>query len=72
MPTRFVDASAIRAGGPDCSIAECPSGPDPLGGEGSESGRACSGRGHCQSDGSCKCYTGYFGTRCEMLSAIAV
>lgn len=56
--------------GPDCSIAECPSGADPLGGEGSESGRACSGRGHCQADGVCQCYTGYFGTRCEKQSAI--
>ena len=33
--------------GPDCQLAECPSGPDPLGGFGNESGRDCSGRGVC-------------------------
>ncbi len=31
--------------GPDCSLQECPSGPDVMGGDGSTKGRDCSGRG---------------------------
>merc|ERR1719164_228561 len=33
--------------GPDCSLQECPSGPDVLLGDGNEKGRDCSGRGIC-------------------------
>lgn len=53
--------------GPDCSMIDCPSGTDPLGGLGSESGRHCSSRGQCNSrTGDCECYPGYFGTSCNM------
>jgi len=53
--------------GPDCSILDCPSGTDPLGGKGSESGRLCSSRGDCNdATGECACYSGYFGTSCNM------
>ena len=52
--------------GPDCSLQECPSGSDVLGGLGSETGRDCSGRGLCNyKDGLCKCFSGYFGTSCQ-------
>ncbi|GMH69020.1 hypothetical protein TrVE_jg6965 [Triparma verrucosa] len=52
--------------GPDCSLQECPSGADILGGYGNAQGRDCSGRGICDySDGMCKCFQGYYGTRCE-------
>lgn len=52
--------------GPACDQQECPSGPDPLTGFGNESGRDCSGRGVCDySDGTCKCFSGFAGTRCE-------
>lgn len=50
--------------GADCSIRQCKSGADPMGGKGSEYGRECSGRGKCQA-GSCLCHTGFFGTECE-------
>lgn len=49
--------------GPDCSIKECPSSADPMGGQGSESGRECSGRGLCV-EGICQCFKGFFGTDC--------
>jgi len=53
--------------GPDCSMIDCPSGTDPLGGKGSEGGRVCSSRGNCDfSTGECTCYKGYFGTSCNM------
>mmetsp|Transcript_10292 Transcript_10292/g.20207 ORF Transcript_10292/g.20207 Transcript_10292/m.20207 type:complete len:258 (+) Transcript_10292:219-992(+) len=53
--------------GPDCSLHECPTDTDPMDGYGSESGRECSGRGECDFDtGACSCYTGYFGTACEV------
>jgi hypothetical protein len=51
--------------GPDCSIAEAPSNPDPMGGPGSESGRECSGRGFNDGEGNCVCYTGFFGAACD-------
>jgi len=52
--------------GPDCSLQECPSGPDVLLGYGNEQGRDCSGRGICDyNSGVCKCFTGYYGTRCQ-------
>lgn len=55
--------------GPDCSLIECPSGADPLGGEGADEGRDCSGRGVCDySSGVCQCFKGYFGERCESQS----
>jgi hypothetical protein len=59
--------------GADCSRIECPSGTDPLGGPGSESGRACSGRGSCDfSAGVCKCFRGFFGSSCEKQRANVV
>jgi hypothetical protein len=61
--------------GPDCSQIECPSGADPMGhygGDGENDAGAtgaamdCSGRGLCDySSGSCSCFKGYFGERCE-------
>lgn len=52
--------------GPDCSQRECPSGPDPLGGDGGNEGMDCSGRGSCDyGTGTCKCFKGFFGERCE-------
>lgn len=52
--------------GADCSKVECPSGADPMGGKGSDYGRACSGRGTCNEDsGVCTCHKGYYGNRCE-------
>ncbi len=52
--------------GSACDLQECPSGTDPLGGFGNESGRDCSGRGLCDYDeGVCKCFPGYFGNACQ-------
>jgi len=52
--------------GADCSILECPSTSDPMGGLGMESGRECSGRGNCDtSNGVCNCHSGYTGTACD-------
>jgi len=52
--------------GPDCSLVECPSGPDVLKGKGNEAGRDCSGRGMCDyATGTCTCHQGYYGTKCE-------
>jgi hypothetical protein len=52
--------------GPSCDQQECPSGTDPLDGYGNEAGRDCSGRGICDySRGTCSCFTGFFGTRCQ-------
>jgi len=52
--------------GPDCSLIECPSGPDIMKGSGNEAGRDCSGRGLCDyTNGICACFHGYYGTKCE-------
>lgn len=52
--------------GPDCSARDCPSGPDPLDGDGGAQGMDCSGRGACDyTVGMCTCYKGFFGERCE-------
>jgi len=52
--------------GPSCELRECPSGTDPLDGYGNEAGRDCSGRGVCDYNrGTCSCFTGFFGTRCQ-------
>ena len=57
--------------GPACDLQECPSAADPLDGYGSEAGRDCSGRGKCDySDGTCTCFTGFFGTRCQHQTTI--
>lgn len=57
--------------GSDCSQQECPSGPDPMKGEGGSSGLDCSGRGLCDyTSGVCKCFKGFFGERCEELSTL--
>ncbi|CAK9025940.1 Phenylacetaldehyde reductase (2-phenylethanol synthase), partial [Durusdinium trenchii] len=51
--------------GADCSLIECPSAADPMGGLGKEAGRECAGRGICDySKGECKCFQGYAGHDC--------
>lgn len=58
--------------GPDCSQKECPSGADPLGYRGNESGEDCSGRGLCDfSSGSCQCFSGFTGPDCSNVEALA-
>ena len=53
--------------GADCSLRECPSGADPLGGAGGAQGRDCSGRGLCDyASGTCACYGGYAGDHCQL------
>lgn len=54
-----------------CELQECPSGPDPLGGYGSESGRDCSGRGVCDYvDGVCDCFKGFMGNMCQRQNTV--
>ena len=50
--------------GADCSILQCKSDADPMGGRGAEYGRDCSGRGICR-EGVCKCFKGFFGANCN-------
>jgi len=55
--------------GPDCSLNECPSEADVMGGQGADQGRECSGRGKCNYEtGICECYAGYYGTACTYQS----
>jgi len=56
--------------GPDCSLSECPSTADPLGGRGAAQGKHCSGRGTCDtSTGTCVCLPGFKGNMCQTQSA---
>lgn len=55
----------------DCSARECPSGDDPLKGDGGANGLDCSGRGVCDyTTGLCGCFKGFFGERCEEQSTL--
>jgi hypothetical protein len=57
--------------GADCSQRECPSGSDPMKGDGGADGMDCSGRGLCDyTKGACQCFKGFFGERCEELSTL--
>lgn len=54
--------------GADCSERECPTKADPMGGEGNEAGRQCSGRGTCNHEtGECACFEGFRGHACEKM-----
>ena len=58
--------------GPACSLIECPSGPDVLGGDGADQGRDCSGRGICDYlKGHCNCFKGYAGAMCQYQSTLS-
>lgn len=57
--------------GPDCSLKNCVSKSDPLGGPGNSNGQACSGRGICDgSSGICTCFPGFYGTGCESVTSL--
>lgn len=57
--------------GPACELQECPSGTDPLDGYGNEAGRDCSGRGICDfGDGTCTCFSGFYGTHCQYQTTV--
>lgn len=61
----------IGSRGPDCSLLECPSSSDPIGGYGNESGRDCSGRGICNyNTGRCTCFGGFHGSACDIQSVV--
>jgi hypothetical protein len=62
--------SGYRGG--DCSLVECPSGPDPLNWQGNDEGRDCSGRGVCDyTTGLCTCFPGYTQKNCGTVQALA-
>jgi len=57
--------------GPDCSLRECPSDADVMGGDGREQGRDCSGRGVCDyNTGVCTCFSGYYGAKCQQQTVL--
>lgn len=57
--------------GSDCGSRECPSGADPMRGDGAAEGLDCSSRGQCDyTTGLCRCYKGFFGERCEEQSTL--
>lgn len=57
--------------GPDCSMVECPSGRDVMGADGGAEGMDCSGRGLCDySVGTCACFKGFYGERCEQQTTL--
>ena len=57
--------------GADCSLMECPSEADPIGGFGNEAARDCSGRGLCDYKiGLCKCFDGFHGAACSKQSVV--
>lgn len=61
----------IGSRGPDCSLRECPSGDDVMGGDGAGQGRDCSGRGLCDYDtGICTCFSGYYGAKCNFQTVL--
>ncbi|CAM9580118.1 unnamed protein product [Chrysoparadoxa australica] len=52
--------------GPDCSLRECPTGSDVMGGHGADEFRDCAGRGICDyTTGLCTCFPGFYGYKCE-------
>jgi hypothetical protein len=57
--------------GPDCSLRECPSDADVMGGDGNAQGRDCSGRGICDyATGICTCFSGYYGAKCQQQTVL--
>jgi len=56
---------------PPPPTVECPSGPDVMGADGGAQGMDCSGRGLCDyTVGTCACFRGFFGSRCEQQSTL--
>lgn len=61
----------IGSRGPDCSLRECPSDADIMGGYGAHQGRDCSGRGICDYEsGTCTCFSGYYGAKCQLQTVL--
>lgn len=57
--------------GVDCSLRQCPSAADPLGGSGASVGRVCASRGKCNlQTGTCECYPGYTGQACTVQTTV--